>query len=231
MARKKGVQCPNIVAFIYYPSDNPYHSTQWLLDKIRYLGFNAFVSPLHCPDEENKKPHHHVVIIKRARTGYELDTWRGYVTQLQGANNMVFVPDAPVAYCRYLLHLDNPEKEQFDKNVYTIGLISYADYSNYERYLKERASIGLKEDNQLQRANELNAIYNFIRHNYIVLFSELVDYIRIFAPLTLSIVNKYHSSFISYMRSLEYERRLMEKSVSEYESVYEVFYEDEEADI
>lgn len=207
MARKSGVQCPSVIAFIYYPTDSPFHNLQWLQDKLRYLGFNAFISPLHSPDDTDYKPHYHVVIIRRPRCGFELDTWRGYVTQLQGANNYVLVPDSPCGYCRYLLHLDNPEKQQFHTSVYTIGAIRYEDYSNYERYQKEQARLGVSRSFDEKRCIELNTLYEFIHFNFILSFAELVDIIRAFAPYSLSLVNYNHKAILAYMRSLEYAER------------------------
>lgn len=210
MARVKGVQYPSIIAFIYYPSDSPYHNLQWLIDKLQYLGLNAFISPLHYPDETDRKPHYHVVIIRPPRRGFALDSWRGIVTQCQGANNYVLVPDAPVGYCRYLLHLDNPEKQQFKSSVFTVGAIRYEDYSNIERYQIEQSRLGLDKTSLEIKCDELNCIYNFINKNFILSFAELVDIIRAFAPLSLSSVTSYHKAILAYMRSLEYtERKLV----------------------
>lgn len=99
-------------ATIVYPESAPNDWMQLLDD----AHVPAFISPLHDRDRDNsgnvKKPHYHVIIfyesLKSQRQAQELfETINGVGTE---------PVKAPRAYTRYLCHLDNPEKAQYDVN-------------------------------------------------------------------------------------------------------------------
>lgn len=99
-------------ATVVYPESAP---DDWLI-KLGETCISSFVSPLHDsdinPTGERKKPHYHVMImfdnvksIDQAKEVFELIGGVGVekIKTLRG-------------YARYLCHLDNPEKEQYDVN-------------------------------------------------------------------------------------------------------------------
>lgn len=111
----------------------------------------AFISPLHDKDKnptgEDKKPHHHVMIMFEGKKSDEqvkqiFDTIGGVglekVKSLRG-------------YARYLCHLDNPEKAQYDQG--QVRCMCGADYAS---------TIGLASDkyHALAEMEEFCELYN-----------------------------------------------------------------------
>lgn len=94
--------------FLVYPESA---SSDWLKVLEKSLGAFA-ISPLHEPDDEVTKPHYHVIYC------------HGNTVSLEGARKAIptSVPVngyiEPVAHPRqlqrYLIHLDQPDKEQFE---------------------------------------------------------------------------------------------------------------------
>lgn len=68
------------------------------------------ISPLHAPDEENDGEHWHVVY--RHPAPCRLEVARRFCKGLFH-NDFMLCLHHPRNYQRYLIHLDNPEKEQF----------------------------------------------------------------------------------------------------------------------
>lgn len=95
---------------IGYPESLP---TDWR-DYIANLGVRVLVSPLHCDDlnatGEQKKPHHHFLFI--------FDSVKS-PDQVKEIADYLHAPipmkqDSAVGAARYLCHLDNPEKAQYN---------------------------------------------------------------------------------------------------------------------
>lgn len=127
MASKKAQSGPSKArnfAFIMYPESMP---DDW--EKI--LGdwhIKILISPLHDADvnadESEKKPHYHVIIIfdgpaTAARAQAVADSVCG----------TIILPVASLrSYARYLCHMDNPEKAQYDVcEVRCMGQVDYLD--------------------------------------------------------------------------------------------------------
>lgn len=96
-------------AFIIYPESWP----TWEQD-LRGLHMPVVVSPVHDRDVteegEPKKPHHHGII-----------SWSGPVTMRNALNTLapfgieyVEPVGSYPGYCRYLCHMDDPDKAQYD---------------------------------------------------------------------------------------------------------------------
>lgn len=123
----------------------------------------AFVSPLHDkdvnPDGTPKKPHYHVMLL-----------FNGPKTELQangifskiGAIRCQPVNDV-VGYSRYLVHMDNPEKYQYEPS--EVLSLSGADW--YET-IKTSAD----------RYQALNDICDYINEKHIYAYNVLVDNLR-----------------------------------------------------
>lgn len=116
---------------VVYPDSAP---KNWI-DVLSEERVPAFVSPLHDadvnPDGEAKKPHWHVMIMFDGPK--PADRARAIFDKIGGVGC-----DAVVSvrgYARYLCHLDNPEKHQYDQG--DVRQLSGADYV---------AAIGLPTD-------------------------------------------------------------------------------------
>lgn len=124
-------------AFIMYPESCP---ENWK-DILTETHVPIFVSPLHDsdknPTEEVKKAHYHVIVmfegVKTEEQCQELvDSVNG--TQFQKVNSLR-------GYARYLCHLDNPEKHQYDTA--DVTQLNGADYSNVISLVSDKyAAIG-----------------------------------------------------------------------------------------
>lgn len=113
-------------AGIVYPESAPKDWKEQLAD----LHIQALISPLHeddeNPDGTKKKAHHHVIImldgpINSTRASVLMEGWCStskapeYVKSIRG-------------YARYLCHLDNPEKAQYNiDDVQEIGGVDYQE--------------------------------------------------------------------------------------------------------
>lgn len=121
----------------------------------------AFVSPLHDkdmdPQNQPKKPHFHVILMfdgvktcEQAKSVFDAIGGVGCetVNSIRG-------------YCRYLCHLDNPEKAQYNPD--DVRSFCGADYLNV---------IGLATD----KHKAIREMINFIDENNIVAYCDLMVY-------------------------------------------------------
>ena len=125
MAKSKssGAGRTRYYATVVYPESAP---ENWL-DILREMKFNVLVSPLHDkdvnPDDgEIKKAHYHVLML------FDGVKSKDQVTLIRDAIGGVGfeVVNSVRGYARYLCHLDNPEKYQYDPaDVLSIGNEDY----------------------------------------------------------------------------------------------------------
>lgn len=117
-------------------------------------------SPLHEPDDECAKPHYHV-IYKHSNT-VRLEAMKRSIPSGVPANGYVELLAHPRNYQRYLLHLDNPEKQQWTGD--PRGLIETCngfpldltrDFSQSERAEQRREVMELIRDNELYEYADL----------------------------------------------------------------------------
>jgi hypothetical protein len=96
---------------LVYPDSAP---TDWL-DTLQQAYLECFISPLHDrdvnPDGTQKKPHYHVVLVWDGPTTFAnakkiCDTFGGIIEPRKVGSLR--------GVCRYLVHLDNPDKAQYD---------------------------------------------------------------------------------------------------------------------
>lgn len=108
-------------ALVVYPDDLPDRAKNTWMGAFSSLGYKMAVSPLHDkdtnPDGEIKKAHWHV-LLQGDKVWINFKTLKELVlTEFDGRG--VAVPQSVsnvVGFMRYLVHLDNPEKFQYDKN-------------------------------------------------------------------------------------------------------------------
>lgn len=99
-------------AFVMYPDSMPKDA----IETLKQSGLPCAISPLHDkdlnPDEVEKKPHYHVILVYSGPTTYNA------VSKFTASLNAT-VPqplESVRGYYRYLTHKDNPEKFQYDDN-------------------------------------------------------------------------------------------------------------------
>ena len=156
MSEKHSMRYRNY-ATVVYPESAPEKWQEILSEQF----VPAFISPLHendvNPTGEPKKPHFHVVImfdstktVEQAKEIFSLIGGVGceIVKSLRG-------------YSRYLCHLDNPEKAQY--NPEEVRSLCGADYNH---------TIGLAID----KYKAIREMMSFCRENNILSYSDLLEY-------------------------------------------------------
>lgn len=143
--------------FIVYPESAP---GDWL-SLLKETRCPFAVSPMHASDDENVKPHFHVVFYSPGPI--TLENAYSVIPESVPANGRIEWARSPKGSQRYLIHLDDPEKEQFDDGVKAITVLNgfpldlTRDFSAAER-----------------RAQKLQ-VQEFIRDHEIFEYSDLLD--------------------------------------------------------
>ena len=95
------------------PGEEDYAELREKLAEILRETFGQYaISPIHQPDDENKNAHWHVV-YKHSNT-CTLKAAQGIIPSVLPLNGYILMLHHPRVYQRYLIHLDNLDKEQFD---------------------------------------------------------------------------------------------------------------------
>lgn len=156
--RKKDTRQRNWATVVY-----PESATQNWQTILSELVIPCLISPLHDedmnPTGEKKKEHYHVVFMFEGKKSRE---------QIQEIVNMIGgVGCEPIqsmrGYARYLCHLDNPEKVQYNQD--DVVQLGGADYP----YI-----IGLVTD----KYKAISEIIDFCQEYNIVSYSEILEYSR-----------------------------------------------------
>lgn len=185
---KKG----RIWASVGYPESLP---TDWL-DKLTETGLQIAISPLHDkdldPTGEVKKPHYHIIF------NYEGPTTQNHVKELCDSLNMT-IPiklESLRGMYRYHLHLDNPDKFQYDDRDRI--LLNGFDTSQVNALTATEVNKILKE------------LVCFIEDNDIIEYRDLV--FMLIDDNTLYDVAVNHTVFLnSYIRSKRHKFETIEK--------------------
>ena len=188
---------PSSVAFLVYVDESDIGGIQ-TFEQIKRVfevnGLMGFVSPVH---HESEKYHIHILMLRPSRCGFTMSTWKDIAYLLGAANNHVEYIACPHKYARYLLHLDNPEKEQFDiESIHTFGDLVYKDYIKIQDAFDKIKS----DDTEI-----IKDIILYIQTYYITSYKELVDFCLDRSPNWLPTVVSKHNFLLAYMRSMEYE--------------------------
>lgn len=185
-------------ATILYPESAP---ANWR-DIIAGLHVPVLVSPLHDkdtnPDGTQKKPHYHVLFM--------FDTVKNWESQIKplfdsfGGVGREIVNSAR-GYARYLCHLDNPEKAQYNPN--DILAFGGADYLTVTHLPTDDIAM-------------LKDIFAYIRANNIFSLSELLDICAINNPDWFMIISTSRAYIVDkYIKSLKWEKETNYKRVFE----------------
>ena len=157
MAKSYGCGRTRNFATIVYPESAP---DGWI-DIIRETCVNVFISPLHCqdvnPDGEIKKPHYHVLVMfDTVKTEAQ---FLDFISTFSGVG--IEKVNSTRGYARYLCHLDNPEKHQYDiDDVISIGSEDYFSI------------ISLPSD----KYGSIREMIDYINTQNISSFSDLLEY-------------------------------------------------------
>lgn len=176
-------------ATVVYPESAP---ADWL-DKLDAYHIAALVSPLHDrdtnPSGEIKKPHYHVLLMFESPA--EFETKVKPIFEEIGGVGRENVASAR-GYARYLCHLDNPEKAQYDPaDVRSFGGANYFDITNLPT-----------DDVKL-----LAEMMQFIREAEIYSFAEFLEMSQIHNPTWFSVAALSRGWVIKeYIKSLTWER-------------------------
>lgn len=175
-------------ATIIYPESAP---ADWL-EKLDALHIPAFLSPLHdkdkLPDGSFKKAHYHLLLsfssVKTKKQAEAIfSTIGGVGTEIVNCLS---------AYARYLVHMDNPEKAQYNPD--DVIVFAGADY-NAVTYVPED-DISIIAD-----------IIDYIDTNQITSFAKLARLCKDNNPewLRILVLKKTTYFFFQYLRSREWD--------------------------
>lgn len=134
--------------------------TAWLSD-LHLAGLWA--SPVHNSDGKDGKPHRHIVLEFSVKHGKDWARFIGQKMVSKGVANGVILPCNKLGMLKYLCHIENPEKEQFDlSEVLTL----YGD--NYEDIIKNSDNVTLADiiaDIKSLKVNEYCDLVDFYAFN------------------------------------------------------------------
>ena len=176
-------------ATVVYPESAP---ADWL-DKLDAYHVAALVSPLHDrdtnPSGEIKKPHYHVLLLFDGPKEFETQI-KPIFDEIGGVGRETVA--SARGYARYLCHLDNPEKAQYDPaDVRSFGGANYFDITNLPT-----------DDVKL-----LAEMMQFIREAEIYSFAEFLEVCQIHNPQWFSVAALSRGWVIKeYIKSLTWER-------------------------
>lgn len=176
-------------ATVVYPESAP---DGWR-DTLRSWCVQALVSPLHDEDKDPtgdaKKPHWHVLVM------YDGPRTRRLVQEQFGAIGGVgCVPcNSARGYARYLCHLDNPDKAQYNpETVEEYGGASYLDV------------IELQSD----RRQVIGEMCAWCRQEGCISFATLCDYARQYRPTWWQAITSHSTMvMVRYLMSMEAETK------------------------
>lgn len=173
-----------VFATIIYPEST---AKDWI-QKLKDMHIQAFISPLHDkdlnPDGELKKPHYHVMLM--------FDSPKNFENQIKpifekiggvGRENV----NSARGYARYLCHLDNPEKAQY--NVNNIQALGGADYRKITLLPSDTTQI-LKDIFRYINENNIRYLAQFID----ICADEHEDWFELITTQKAYIIDKYIKS-------------------------------------
>lgn len=143
--------------FLVYPESAP---ENWF-DQLKESMGSYAISPLHEPGD-GEKPHYHV--IYRHGNPITLECMERLIPDGVAANGHVQLCNHPRNYARYLIHLDDPDKQQFE---------GPGDITLINGY-----PLDLSRDYSRAELMEFRArIFELIRDFDIFEYSDLLDYL------------------------------------------------------
>ena len=176
-------------ATVVYPESAP---ADWM-ERLDQFHVAALVSPLHDrdmnPDGEPKKPHYHVMLMFESPVDYETKVAPIFAEiGAVGRENV----NSSRGYARYLCHLDNPEKAQYDPSeVRCMGGVNFYDVIN------------LPTDD----LKMLGEVFSYIQEHDIYSLAELLTVSQIYHPEWFAMITMSRCYVVDkFIKSLAWER-------------------------
>lgn len=175
--------------FLVYP-DSEKLDAHWR-DTLSEMGLQVAISPLHDKDLNKdgspKKPHFHCVLVfdsvKAREQVQEICRKIGTNEQCQRVLNLK-------GTMRYLCHLDNPEKAQYDRSL--VQIIGGLDYDKCT----------LTDDDEEKNANgQISQIFRVMYEKSLFNFADLAEYLITEEPELFTPLRKYAYFFGQYFKS------------------------------
>lgn len=140
------------------------------------------------PDGEIKKPHYHVLVKFDSKKSVSqiVDIVTDLVAETGGVPSPETVGSVR-GYARYLLHLDNPEKYQYDRAT-ALYLFNGFDYD----------VIIARDDDDYKT---LSAIYDYIDTNDVEYYSDLMRMLRKDEFEMFKVATKHTHAIVSYLKA------------------------------
>lgn len=178
-------------AFVVYPESLP---ENWQ-DIVLETGLPMAFSPLHDkdvnPGGDNKKPHYHVICYYE-NTTTQKNVKENVTDRLNGTIPIKL--ESMVGMYRYHLHLDNPEKYQYDDrnrmffNGFDVNKVDSLTYTEIGKILME--------------------LQTLIRREHILEYADLLDILQDNEMLNALDVARNHTMFLNtYITSRRYKTR------------------------
>lgn len=159
----------------------------------------CFISPYHDSDinvdGEPKKPHHHVQFMFEGKKS--VNQVRDIIAQFGGVGCEVI--GSIRGYARYLCHLDNPDKAQY--NVSDVAAYGGADYLHI---------IGLASD----KYKGVREMIDFVQENGILHFADLLEYSSVHRSDWFKLLCD-NSAYIVKEYIFSYNRRVSSSNISD----------------
>ena len=179
-----------VFATVVYPESAP---ADWV-DRVKEWHVPAFISPFHDKDVnadgEPKKGHYHLMLVFDGKKAFDTQV-KPLFDEINAVGREKII--SVRGYARYLTHMDNPEKYQYDKSeVMALGGL------NYELYCQSPS------DEQ----QTLKDMQKFVRENHIISFADFADYCAENNETWYKLLTEKKTYyFTKYMKSIEYSMR------------------------
>lgn len=176
-------------ATVVYPESAP---SDWM-DRLDQLHIATLISPLHDkdtnPNGDQKKPHYHVLLMFESPVDFESKVKP--IFEEIGAVGRESVNSCR-GYARYLCHLDNPEKAQYEPS--DVRCMGGANYFSI---------IDLPTDD----IKLLGEIFAYVQENEIYSLAELFSLSQIYHPEWFYMIATSKCYVVDkFIKSLEWER-------------------------
>lgn len=174
--------------------------SNWL-DILKEQHVNCLVSPLHDKDVNEdgtlKKPHYHLMpMFDSLKSVRQARDYFSFVNAVPPPNDNIIV-HSKRQMARYLCHLDDPDKYQYDKSdVIIVGDIDYLEVINC-----------IQDEDKIFRE-----ILEVINDNDIIFFNDLVDVLASFPRYSEHlrlVTRKFTLSLTQYLKSKEFKERVI----------------------
>lgn len=176
-------------ATVVYPESAP---ANWV-ERLDNYHVQALISPLHDkdmnPSGEPKKAHYHVLVMFESPKNFDRQI-KPIFDEIGGVGRENV--NSARGYSRYLCHLDNPEKHQYEPS--EVRQLGGADFTLITQLPTDDIKI-------------LGDIFQYIKKNEIYSLAELLDLSKIYHPEWFSTVVMSRAYVVDkYIKSLTWER-------------------------